>query len=59
MVTIEAVEKRLSQLREGREQMVRNVHAADGAIADCEYWLALLREGADDDKSGHENAHSG
>lgn len=36
----ELVLRRLQQLKKEREQMVANIHAYDGGIQDCEYWLS-------------------
>lgn len=41
MVTIAAIEARLAQLRREAEQVKANLHAYDGAIQECEYWLAV------------------
>lgn len=39
MVTKEAVEKRLFELRKILEQIHANGNATVGAITECEYWL--------------------
>ena len=41
-ITREAIETRLAELRRDAEQMRANLHAYDGAIQDCEHWLAVL-----------------
>jgi len=40
----EAIEKRLSELRRELERVQANGNALLGAIQDCEYWLAKLKE---------------
>lgn len=42
-LTVEAVEARLVGLRTGREKVVADLHAYDGAIQDCEWFLAQIR----------------
>lgn len=43
-ITREQVEQRLATLRVEHEQAKANLHAYEGAIADCEYWLKVLEE---------------
>jgi chromosome segregation ATPase len=61
MITKEAIEQRLAQLKVEAEQvqahivqLQANLNAYQGAIQDCEHWLALLAaqapQGTDDDK---------
>ena len=38
------LEGRLIQLKQGLEQAQANVHAYEGAIADCQYWLEELNK---------------
>lgn len=42
MITREALEARLTQLRQEVEQMRANLNAYEGAIQDCEYWLGVI-----------------
>lgn len=42
MITREIIEKRLAELKSGRQQLLLNVNATDGAIQDCEWWLTVL-----------------
>jgi hypothetical protein len=51
MITREAIEARLKQLREDATQMRANLNAYEGAIQDCEFWLAVLDEAAGE--AGH------
>jgi len=46
MIEREQIEARLAQLRSDKTELVANVHAINGAIQDCEYWLAQLEETA-------------
>ena len=50
MITSEQIEARLTQLRSDKNELVANVHAINGAIQDCEYWLALLEETATEEE---------
>lgn len=43
-MTRQAVEMRLAELRASLTQQMANAHATEGAIQDCEYWLAVLAE---------------
>ena len=36
------LEKRLAGLRAGRDGLLSDLHATDGAIQECEYWLNHL-----------------
>jgi len=36
------LEKRLAGLRVGRDGLLADLHATDGAIQECEYWLKYL-----------------
>lgn len=42
MITRAVIEARLEQLRAEVEQIRANLHAYEGAIQDCEYWLGVL-----------------
>ena len=44
----EALEERIESLREDHETTKANMIAIDGAIQDCEYWLAVLAETAEE-----------
>jgi hypothetical protein len=48
-MTREQIEKRLADFKEGKAkaeamvvQLQANIHATDGAIQECEFWLAQL-----------------
>jgi hypothetical protein len=49
VVTKEAIERRVAELRGEREALIAQVNAFGGAIDDCLFWLAALNEGVDDD----------
>ncbi len=42
MVTRDALQQRKASLEIGLEQLQANLHATQGAIAECDYWLAQL-----------------
>jgi prefoldin subunit 5 len=44
MMTIEAIKTRLAELEQQRKQLQANLFAIDGALQDCEYWLAQFQE---------------
>lgn len=44
MITRAQVEGRMEELKRQQEQLRANLHAVDGALQDCEYWLARLDE---------------
>ena len=46
MINREQIEARLAQLRSDKVELVANVHAINGALQDCEYWLTQLEETA-------------
>lgn len=43
-ITKEEIEKRRTQLQAEHQQAVATVHAINGAIQDCEFWLSVLEE---------------
>ena len=45
-LTAEEVAERLAHLRAGREQLRADLLTTDGAIQDCEYWLARIGQEA-------------
>ena len=47
----EAIGKRIQQLVATKQQFLANAHACDGAIEDCQYWLAVIAQ-AETKKSG-------
>jgi hypothetical protein len=51
MIKKEALEKRLSELRQQEATALANLHAVGGAIQDCMYWIKQLEEGDDTDTS--------
>lgn len=46
VVTQIDVEARLTELERGRAQALANLHAYDGAIQECQYWLATIKQKA-------------
>jgi hypothetical protein len=44
MIDHKAIEQRLAQLRQGRDQLLAQLNAHAGAIDDCEHWLRMLDE---------------
>jgi hypothetical protein len=44
VITREMVQERLNQLKAEMVQMQANLHAYEGAVQDCEHWLAVLAE---------------
>ena len=45
-ITREALEKRLAALRESLDRSIGSVNVCNGAIKECEYWLAELAKEA-------------
>lgn len=43
-VNREALEKRRDELKAELDQAIANVQALNGAIQDCNYWLARIEE---------------
>lgn len=43
-ITVKLLENRLAELQRSREQLVANIHAHDGAIEECQYWIRWLKE---------------
>lgn len=43
MISRADLEKRLSELKTQHEQTIAQVHAIEGAIQDCQYWLDQLK----------------
>jgi len=50
-MTKELIQARLAELRANSEQFKANIHATQGAIQDCEHWLAVIEES---EKPDHE-----
>lgn len=44
MITVEQLKQRLSELEAQKQQAVAKVHCIDGAMQDCEYWLAEVEK---------------
>lgn len=42
-ITREQIEERLRALRADYAQLTANANAVEGAIQDCEHWLAVLK----------------
>ncbi len=38
-VKVEELQKHLGELEDAREQALANLHAIDGAIQECKYWI--------------------
>jgi len=43
-MTVEEIEKRKTELKAQLDQLLANASALQGAIQDCDYWLAVLEE---------------
>jgi hypothetical protein len=43
LITQSVIEERLAELEKGRTQAAANLHAFDGAIQECQYWLNLVK----------------
>ena len=43
-ITKEALEERLVELQQQREQAIANVNAISGALQECQHWIAWLKE---------------
>jgi hypothetical protein len=41
-ITRDAITERLHVLQTSKEQLTANLNATEGAIQDCQYWLARL-----------------
>jgi hypothetical protein len=50
VITREAIEARLVELHQGAKQLEANLSATQGAIQDCEFWLAMFAD-KDTDKT--------
>ena len=50
-ITQEVVEERLRELHEQRAQALATLNACEGAIQDCEFWLAQLDKEVPDEGS--------
>lgn len=44
VITKEALEVRLFELQQQREQAIANVNAITGAIQECQFWVTWLKE---------------
>ena len=44
VITKEALQDHLVELQQQREQAIANVNAISGAIQECQYWVAWLKE---------------
>ena len=47
-MTLEALRERLAKLQAEYEQTKANMHAYEGAIQECQYWIDLLETSEDD-----------
>jgi hypothetical protein len=52
MITEQMIQERLQELRTQLNQLRANVNAFEGAIQDCEFWLAALKENPDAENAG-------
>jgi hypothetical protein len=43
-ISVQHLEKRLTGLREGRQGLLADLAATDGAIQECEHWLAFAQD---------------
>lgn len=43
-ITVAALEARLAELEQGKAQALANLHAYEGAIQECRYWLDLAKK---------------
>jgi prefoldin subunit 5 len=48
-MTVEELETRIKYLAAEREKFVAEVHAVNGAIKDCEFWIERLKGGGQED----------
>jgi len=46
-ITKAALEARLTELKNGKDQAVANLNAFTGAIQECEHWLEFLKAAED------------
>lgn len=46
-MTEELIREHIQELNKQLEQWKANIHATQGAIQDCEYWLSVLKEDKD------------
>jgi hypothetical protein len=44
VITKEALQDHLVELQQQREQAIANVNAISGAIQECQFWVAWLKE---------------
>lgn len=42
IITREEIERRRAELQANKDQFIANANACDGAIQDCNYWLAQM-----------------
>jgi len=52
MITREIIEERLALLKADMEKLKSSIHATEGAIIDCEYWLSIV-DAEEQVKEGH------
>jgi hypothetical protein len=45
VVKVEELQKHLGELENAREQALANLHAIDGAIQECKYWIKRVQAG--------------
>jgi len=43
-MTIAALEKRKAELQAQQNQFIANTNAINGAIQDCDYWIAQIKQ---------------
>lgn len=49
-MTLDKLQKRITQLNQERDQLKANLIAYDGAIQDCNYWLSELDQVKEEEK---------
>lgn len=54
MITENVIIERMEQLKRQQQSLQANLHAVDGALQDCEFWLLKLQSRGSDapDSSG-------
>lgn len=43
-MTVEDIEKRIAELEEQRRNRIADIHAIEGAVQDCQYWLEQIKK---------------
>ena len=45
-----AAEKRLSDLQAGYQKQIADIHAQEGAIQECQFWIETLKQSLKNEK---------